>query len=101
MNMPSTTQYLPQLKQWTDGEGCSFQACIRGGFQSGHCLPVLFCLLGFVDSCQQNRVQPAKGCKPIMRGHKLRSGVNWYGGIKAKRCKTKGMKQGLHVHFSL
>jgi len=101
MNMPPTTQYLPQLKQWAYDESCSFQAWIKGRFQLGYCLPVLFFLLGFIDSWQHNRVQPPKGCKLIMRGHKLRCGVNWYGGLKAKRCKIKGMKQGLHVHFSL
>jgi hypothetical protein len=29
-------------------------------------------------------MQPTKGVEPKMRGHKLRSGVNWHGALKQK-----------------
>ena len=38
-----------------------------------------------------------KGCKPKMRGRKLRSGVCWQGASKKNGVKRVGLKQDAHV----
>jgi hypothetical protein len=45
-------------------------------------------------------INQPKGIQLKMRGHKLRSGVNWHGVLKQKGLKQTGIKQDLVVLLS-